>query len=249
MGKHLDQLRRDSRDTQVGSLTKPTEAPSVSFVSAWGVGSPAKKASGSAIQAAIVGAQTWEDLSGLCEDIDAAYRAGDIDLEVADELTNLVRLRAREVPEDDTAFLEMPLDKLAQSGIYREVHSKALDERVIFAADNAEVPDDTPLIVYRAAEMRELLGASPEMLRAAHQVKKNFDGEVVEDPPELSPDDQVIPSEALYARTSDTPPDTCSACGQAQWWTDTLSGRQVCAVCHPHRFGGGLRRDDQMAKP
>ena len=27
--------------------------------------------------------------------------------------------------------------------------------------------------------MRELLGASPEMLRAAHQLKKAFDGEVV----------------------------------------------------------------------
>ena len=54
MGKHLDQLRLDSQDTQVGSLTKPTEAPFVGFVSAWGVGSPAEKASGSAIQAAIV---------------------------------------------------------------------------------------------------------------------------------------------------------------------------------------------------
>ena len=128
------------------------------------------------IEQAIGKAQTWEDLSSLCEDIDAAYRAGDIDTEVADELTNLVRLRAREVPEDDAAFLEMPLDKLAQSGIYREIPSKALDERVIFAADNAEVPEDTPLVVYRTNEMRELLGASPETLRAAHEVKKVFDG-------------------------------------------------------------------------
>jgi hypothetical protein len=43
------------------------------------------------IEHAIGKAQTWEDLSRLCEDIDAAYRADNIDLEVADELTNLVR--------------------------------------------------------------------------------------------------------------------------------------------------------------
>ena len=233
MGKYLDQLRRDSQDTRVGSLTKLTKGASVGFVSAWGVGSPAEKTSGSAIQAAIVGARSWQDLSRLCEDIDAAYRAGNIDAEAADELTNLVRQRFREVPENDAALLEMPLSQFAQSGICREVHFKVLYERILFAADNAEVPEDTPLIVYRVAELREFLGASPEMLGAVHQLRKNFDGEVVEDPPEISPDHQVIPSEALYARTSDTPPDTCPACRQSQWWTDRLSGRRVCRVCHP----------------
>ena len=183
-----------------------------------------------AIQAAIVGAQTWEDLSSLCEDIDAAYRAGDIDTEVADALTNLVRQRAREVPEDDAAFLEMPLDKLAQSGIYREIHSKVLDQRVIFAADNAEVPEDTPLIVYRAAEMREINGASPEMLRAAHEVKKAFDGEVV-GPDE---DETRIPSSDLLENPRDN--NTCSACGQSRWWTKQC-GQRMCAVCHPGPSG------------
>ena len=172
---------------------------------------------------AIGKAQTWEDLSGLCKDIDAAFRAGDIDTEVADELTNLVRLRAREVPEDDAAFLEMPLDKLAQSGIYRELHSKALDEPVIFAADNAEVPEDTPLAVYRTNEMRELLGASPEMLRAAHQVRKVFDGEIVADE-----DETRIPSSELLDKTRGA----CAACGQSRWWTKTC-GQRMCAVCHP----------------
>ena len=242
MGKYLDQLRRDSQDTRVGSLTKLTEGASVGFVSAWGVGSPAEKTSGSAIQAAIVGARSWQDLSRLCEDIDAAYRADNIDAEAADELTNLVRQRFREVPENDAALLEMPLSQFAQSGICREVHSKILDEQVLRAADNAEVPADTPLAVYRASELRLLDGASPEMIRAVHQVKGVFDGEVVEDPPELSPDDQVIPSEALYARTSDTPPDTCPACRQGQWWTDRLSERHVCRVCHPPSISA-VRRD------
>ena len=75
------------------------------------------------------------------------------------------------------------------------------------------MPADTPLAVYRASELRLLDGASPEMVRAVHQVKGVFDGEVVEDPPELSPDDQVIPSEALYARTSDTTAEACQLLG------------------------------------
>jgi hypothetical protein len=81
----------------------------------------------------------------------------------------------------DGALLEMPLNQLAQSGICREVHSKVLDEHVIFAADNAEVPADTPLVVYRAAELQLLLGATPEKLQAVHQLKKAFDGEVVKE--------------------------------------------------------------------
>jgi hypothetical protein len=186
-----------------------------------------------AIQAAIVGARSWPDLSRLCEQIDAAYRAGDIDLEKADELTNRVRERSREVPEnEDAALLEMPLSQFAQSGICREIHSKVLDERVIFAADNAEVPEDTPLVVYRAAELRELLGATPEKIRAVHEVKRSFDGEVV-DELEAGSGDQVLPSETMHAHASDTPPDTCPACHHARWWTDTLSGRRVCGVCHP----------------
>ena len=228
MGKHLDQLRRDSQDTRVGSLTKLTKGASVGFVSAWGVGSPAEKTSGSAIQAAIVGARSWQDLSRLCEDIDAAYRAGDIDTEVADELTNLVRQRSREVPENDAALLEMPLDKLAQSGICREVHSKALDKPVIFAADNAEVSADNWQFT-GPNEMRELLGASPEMLRAAHEVRQAFDGEIVADE-----DETRIPSRELLDKSRDT--NTCSACGQSRWWTKQC-GQRMCAVCHPGASG------------
>ena len=74
--------------------------------------------------------------------------------EAADELTNLVRLRSRDVPENDTAFLEMPLSQFAQSGICGEVKSKVLGESFLMAADNAVVPADTPLIVYRAAERK-----------------------------------------------------------------------------------------------
>ena len=48
----------------------------------------------------------------------------------------------------------MPLSQFAQSGICGEVKSKVLGESFLMAADNAEVPADTPLIVYRAAERK-----------------------------------------------------------------------------------------------
>jgi uncharacterized protein (DUF427 family) len=91
------------------------------------------------------------------------------------------------------------------------------------------VPEDTPLIVYRAAEMREINGASPEMLRAAHEVRKAFDGEIVADE-----DETRIPSSELLDKSRDT--NTCAACGQAKWWTKQC-GQRMCAVCHPGPSG------------
>ena len=133
------------------------------------------------IEQAIGRAHAWADLGVICDDIDAAYRAGDIDQSAADELTILVRQRSREVPENDAALLEMPLSQFAQSGICREVKSTVLGESFLMAADNAEVPADTPLVVYRAAELQLLLGATPEKLQAVHQLKKAFDGEVMKE--------------------------------------------------------------------
>ena len=113
-----------------------------------------------AIDQSIRHATNWQHLSQVWEDIYAAYRAGDIDLDVADQFTSLIRSRAREMPEsDDGVLLEMPLGEVAVSGLCREIHSKVLDERVLRAADNAELPADTPLAVYRASELQLLDGA------------------------------------------------------------------------------------------
>jgi hypothetical protein len=177
-----------------------------------------------AIDQSIRHATNWQHLSQVWEDIYAAYRAGDIDLDVADQFTSLIRSRAREMPEsDDGVLLEMPLGEVAVSGLCREIHSKVLDERVLRAADNAELPADTPLAVYRASELQLLDGVSPEMLRAVHQVRQAFDGEVVED----RPDDHLVPSEPLWDPQ-------CYACGQASWWRKD-SGERICGVCHPQR--------------
>jgi len=46
----------------------------------------------------------------------------------------------------------------------------------------------------------------------------------------LSPEQTILCADLLR---SDIAPDTCPACRQARWWTDRLSGRRVCRVCHP----------------
>jgi hypothetical protein len=78
--------------------------------------------------------------------------------------------------EDPLQSLEdWPMSRFADSGQYRQVHSKVLDEITILAADNAELPDgDT--VVYRASEARLLVGLPAEKVRAFHEVKVFFDG-------------------------------------------------------------------------
>ena len=56
------------------------------------------------------------------------------------------------------------------------VHSKVLDEDVLFAADDAEIPLDNDLAVYREAELRKLVGTTPDRLRHIHEIKKMIDG-------------------------------------------------------------------------
>ena len=53
-------------------------------------------AGAASIQDAILDARSWPALSRICDEIDAAYRDSGIDLSAADELTVLVRHRARE---------------------------------------------------------------------------------------------------------------------------------------------------------
>jgi len=68
------------------------------------------------------------------------------------------------------------------SDLFREVpvhrvRSRVLGEDVLWAADDAEVPD-TDLVVYRASELAALDGLDPDALRKIHDVKKELDGEV-----------------------------------------------------------------------
>ena len=153
------------------------------------------------IQAAITGARERVQLDQIRDDIQAALAANRIDQVTAHSLAKFVDDRQPELPERvDVAAL--PLSEFATSGLFREVRSGVLGETVIFAADNAKLPADTPLVVYRTAELRELVGASPERLRAVHATKRALDGELIGDLLERSSDEQVIPSEALYTRSA-----------------------------------------------
>jgi len=67
---------------------------------------------------------------------------------------------------------------LAQRSIVR-ISSRVLGEDVLFAADVAEIPLGNDLMVYREAELRELVGKTPEQLRKIHEVKKGIDGEIL----------------------------------------------------------------------
>ena len=123
-------------------------------------------------------------------------------------------------------FEDTRMSDFATSGQVREVYSKTLGETVVWAADNAVVPDTEERVVYRARELRRLVDATPEQLRRIHLTKTMIDGEVVE------PDAGgiQIPASALYDRASEG--EACHACRQSKWRIED-TGQRVCEVCHP----------------
>jgi hypothetical protein len=73
----------------------------------------------------------------------------------------------------------MRLSEFATARLRVEVTSDVLGERVVFASDNAKLDPGEPLVIYRAAELRELVGFSPDDLRKVHSIKKLFGGTIV----------------------------------------------------------------------
>lgn len=73
----------------------------------------------------------------------------------------------------------MPLSEFARARLVVAVRSAVLDEVVVFASDNARVDPGEQRVVYRAAELRELLGLSAKELRAVHRVKRTFRGTIL----------------------------------------------------------------------
>jgi hypothetical protein len=51
----------------------------------------------------------------------------------------------------------MSLERFARAGLVVKVRSTLLDEVVLFASDNADLPKDERRQVYRAADLRRLL--------------------------------------------------------------------------------------------
>jgi len=117
------------------------------------------------------------DLEKTMENVDAAYQRGEITQEEAEEVARAAMERAREIP---ATVEKMSLSDFAVSGLVRKVASETLGETVVWAADNAEVDPETDWVVYRVAELRELVGGDTDHLRRIHVVKKHLDGELVD---------------------------------------------------------------------
>lgn len=81
---------------------------------------------------------------------------------------------------DAAAFAAMPLEEFVQSDLQARIESRVLGETVIFAGAEAQVPPQTDTVVYRGAELLLVRGLTPEHLRRVHQVKKVFDGRILE---------------------------------------------------------------------
>lgn len=126
-----------------------------------------------AVGSAVLGA----DLEAVMEQAQAAYEHEHLSCEDVEELAHSASERSRQIPH---SVEDMPLSEFAESGLVREVTSRMLGEVVLFAADNGEIPADNSLVVYRASELRAMVGVSPDALRAAHAVKKKLEGELVE---------------------------------------------------------------------
>jgi TubC N-terminal docking domain len=79
----------------------------------------------------------------------------------------------------DAEVVALSLDGFAGACLVVEVRSKALDEVVVFASDNAVLDPGERRVVYRAAELRELLALKPAELRQVHEIKKTFGGSLI----------------------------------------------------------------------
>ena len=175
-----------------------------------------------------------EALAALHDELTRAWTDGEIDHEVAESLTDLLwkrdkmlqasepgstfRDQDRSSPNGD-AVSSFTLDEFARSGLVLAVDSKVLGERVLWAADNATLPSQEEQVVYRAAELKELKGASPKRLRAIHELKRTGDWELLSGRVPITPDEPPIPK------------GVCPACGQSRWWDN--AGHKTCDVCHP----------------
>ena len=117
------------------------------------------------------------------------------------------------------------MSEFAISGLVQEVNAKVLGEHILWVADNAEVPAENTLVAYRADELKQLVGLSPDEIRRLHAVKKALDGELMVNDEDEG--DRIWATDLLARNT------TCHACGQDNWWDN--NGRPICAVCHPKR--------------
>lgn len=180
------------------------------------------------LQQVILRATTWANLETALERAQAAYQAGELDAEEVEGLARIAQQEAQTLPENAE---ELRLSHLFDENPIRRVYSRVLGDTVILAADGVELPADLEGVVYRASELRQIPGWSPEQVKKIHTTKKEVDGEVVQIPRGAGgeAEGQRIPAEVLIDAET---PDICRCCGRVNWWTKP-SGQRVCGVCHP----------------
>ena len=122
-------------------------------------------------------AADWEALDTVLDAAQAAYDDGDVTREEVGALAGYVADRSRQVPEhaEDGHLSEL----LARQPVVR-VRSRLLGEVVVWVADGAELPEDSSEVAYTEAELRRMVRRSPAEVRAVHEAKRSFDGELVE---------------------------------------------------------------------
>jgi hypothetical protein len=124
----------------------------------------------------IAEATTWNDLYIVLADVDASCVNGVISHNDVKALARHAVNRSHEVPEH--AEDELLSDLLAREPVVR-VRSRLLGEVVVWVADGVEVPKGTGKVVYQEFELRRLVGRTPALVRAIHETKRAFDGELV----------------------------------------------------------------------
>ena len=122
-------------------------------------------------------AGTWDELDGVLKEAQAAYTAGHVTCEEVESLARYAMDRSRQIPDDGDG--ERLSELLARQPVVR-VRSRLLGEVVVWLADAAEISEGTSEVVYREAELRRMVGRSSAEVRAIHEVKRTFDGEVGE---------------------------------------------------------------------
>lgn len=84
--------------------------------------------------------------------------------------------RSRQIPEHAE---DLHLSELLARGTAVRVRSRLLGEIVVWVADAAVVLEAASEVVYRETELRRLVGRSPAEVRAVHEIKRAFDGELI----------------------------------------------------------------------
>ena len=122
-------------------------------------------------------ARDWGALYAILDEAQAAYDSGEVTCEEVESLAGYAAGKSLEVPE--SAESEHLSELLVREPVVR-VRSRLLGEVVVWLADGALAPRATSEVVYRGAELRRMAGRPPAQVRAIHEAKHAFDGELVE---------------------------------------------------------------------